>query len=221
MNRSLIVFLMSLALVFSSCKDDDDDKNSSSVGGHEYVDLGLPSGLKWATMNVGATKAEECGDYFAWGEVAAKEAYTESNAFTYDMIFDALKSASIIDDKGNLVAKRDAATHNWGDKWRMPTMTEFDELVRHCTWTWQSVGSVNGYRVQSKVNDNWIFIPAVGDKLETSTFQVNTNGYYWCSSALGGDVVNNYSYSLHFGSDSRIVASSYRVAGLPVRPVLK
>ena len=117
--------------------------------GHEYVDLGLPSGLKWATCNVGAIKPEEYGDYFAWGEIKPKQRYDDDN-YTY-------KS-----NPETLPLSADAANVNWGGKWRMPTKAEQDELRNYCTWEWTTLNGEKGYKVISKKNGNSIFLPAAG-----------------------------------------------------------
>ena len=99
-------------------------KEKTIKDGHEYVDLGLPSGLKWATCNVGASKPEDFGNYYAWGETSPKDEYTEDNCSTYEK--------QINDISGN--AQYDAARANWGGKWRLPTKSEMQELRYKCTW---------------------------------------------------------------------------------------
>ena len=113
------------------------------------VDLGLPSGLKWATYNVGATTPEDYGNYYAWGETATKSEYTKQNSVTY--------RRQIYDISGN--AQYDAARANWGSTWRMPTKAEIEELLIDCAWTRTTQNGVNGYRVTGP-NDNSIFLPA-------------------------------------------------------------
>ena len=172
---------------------------------YEYVDLGLPSGLKWATHNIGATAAEEYGNYYAWGEVLTKETYTEANSETY--------GKSMSDISGT---EYDAATVNWGDEWRMPTYNEMYELMNNCTWTWVTQNGVNGYKVASKVNSNYIFLPAAGYCNGPSLNVAGTNGYYWSSTPDS----NYYAYYLYFGSSIRSVSYNYgRSNGRTVRPV--
>ena len=171
---------------------------------YEYVDLGLPSGLKWATHNIGATAAEEYGNYYAWGEVVTKETYTEANSETY--------GKSMSDISGT---EYDAATFNWSGDWRMPTRTEMQELIDNCTWTWVTQNGVYGYKVASKVNSNSIFLPAAGYRSGASLNHAGSSGYYW-SSTPGSD---SYAYYLDFYSSSRSVNTSNRSLGRPVRPV--
>ncbi len=96
---------------------------SNSINGHEYVDLGLPSGLKWATCNVGADTPEGYGDYFSWGETTTKEEYSKNSCLTYDK--------EIGDISGD--PTYDVASANWGRTWRMPTLDEIKELIDNCT----------------------------------------------------------------------------------------
>jgi len=185
----------------------------------EYVDLGLPSGLKWATMNIGASSPEEYGDYFAWGEVKIKDSYDSDNSITFNKTPSELESASIIGKDGNLTAQYDAASQNWGGKWRMPTSAEFDELKNNCTWTWTTLGGVNGYKVASKVadNNNWIFLPAAGCRYGTSSDRVGSYGVYLSSSVYGSS--SKSAYYLFFDSSNKVAASVDRESGLTVRPV--
>ena len=108
---------------------------AQTENGHEYVDLGLPSRIKWATCNVGATTPEEYGDYFAWGETEPKDNYdwstykwcNESNATMTKYCTDS--SYGTVDNKTVLELEDDAAYVNWGGNWRMPTKAELDELT--------------------------------------------------------------------------------------------
>ena len=97
---------------------------------NDYVDLGLPSGLKWAAYNIGATTATEYGDYYAWGEVFTKETYTSANSETY--------GESMSDIAGT---EYDVATVNWGGDWRMPSNAEIGELMDNCNWEWTTWSS--------------------------------------------------------------------------------
>lgn len=173
---------------------------------YEYVDLGLPSGLKWATHNIGATTPVEYGHYYAWGEVVTKETYTEANCLTYFEQMD--------DISGN--AQYDAATVNWGGEWRMPTRTEMQELIDNCTWTLTTQNGVYGYKVASKVNSNFIFLPAAGYREGASLRDAGYNGYYWSSTPYG----NTYAYYLYSNSgNSHHVGGTYRFYGYSIRPV--
>ena len=190
---------------------------SNMANGHEYVDLGLPSGLKWATCNVGANKPEDYGDYFAWGETMTKETYTEYNCPTYGLSKSELQSQGYVDSEGNITSQYDTARAKWGGKWRMPTKAELQELLDKCTWTWMSQNGIDGCKVTGP-NGNSIFLPAPGYRYRSSLYRAGDEGYYWSSSPR----VNSYgAYSLYFGSDGRIMNYYYRYYGRSVRPVLE
>ena len=193
--------------------DDEDDYN-----GHEYVDLGLS--VKWATCNVGASKPEEYGDYFAWGETQPKSTYNWSTYKWCRGSYDTQTKYCIdsyygtVDNKTTLELSDDAARANWGGSWRMPTKAEQDELREQCTWTWTTQNGVNGYKVTSKSNGNSIFLPAAGHRDGSSLYGVGSYGYYWSSSLDTG-----YAYYLYFGSFSVNWGSNLRYCGRSVRPV--
>lgn len=185
--------------------------------GHEYVDLGLPSGLKWATCNVGSDSPEDYGSYFAWREVKTKNSYTINNSLAYGMSESSLKSQGIIDKNGNLTPSYDAATVNWGGTWRMPTLTEIKELINYCSWTWTTQNGRNGYRVKGP-NGNSIFFPAAGYRHDTSLNSVGGYGYYWSATVNAND--SNYAYNLDFYSGNQDwYCDSSRSRGQSVRPV--
>ena len=175
---------------------------------HDYVDLGLPSGLKWATCNIGANSPEEYGNYYAWGEVMTKDTYTEANSLTYNKQID--------DISGN--AQYDAATANWGGDWRMPTKAEMQELINKCTWTWTNTPEFKGYIVKGP-NGNRIFLPAAGYRNGSSLYFAGSGGYYWSSAPDGSS--SFYAYGLYFDSSSQYMSRYYRDYGRSVRPVIE
>ncbi len=139
------------------------DGNKYKINGHVFVDLGLSSGLLWAETNIGATSSTEAGDYFAWGETTTKSSYSSSNY--------------------NVSKFADAATANWGAGVRMPTETEFKEVMNNCTWTWDTTNL--GWIVTSKAdgNTNSIFLfRAPYYDGTTLAFFYGDRGYYWTSS---------------------------------------
>ena len=164
---------------------------SGTENGYAYVDLGLPSGAKWATYNVGADSPYEFGDYFAWGETSPKSKYTwetykycngSSNTMTKYCTQSSYGYNGFTDGKTTLDLIDDAARANWGGTWRMPTAAEQNELRNNCTWTWITQNGVNGYKVTSKTNGNSIFLPAAGYRDGTSVYDVGSYGRYWSSS---------------------------------------
>ena len=176
---------------------------SNTENGHQYVDLGLS--VKWATCNVGTTKPEGYGDYFAWGETRSKSYYNGS-------------SYSYYDNPTTLPLSADAARANWGGKWRMPTIDEFEELRNNCTWKWTTQNGVNGYKVTSNSNGNYIFLPAAGYRDLGSLYGAGDYGYYWSSSAYGPNYSTTALY-LYFYSTWKDRKNDYKAAGRSVRPV--
>ena len=177
------------------------------IDGHEYVDLGLPSGLLWATCNVGAETPEEYGDYFAWGETSTKAEYTEANSLT--------NGKEMGDISGNV--QYDAATANWGGDWRMPTKSEYNELLNNCTCTWTAQNGVKGYKVTSNVNGNYIFLPAAGIRLMSSLGDAGNNGYYWSSTPVASN--SYFAFYLSFNNGYHGMYNNRRYSGRSVRPV--
>ncbi len=177
---------------------------SGTINGHEYVDLGLS--VKWATCNVGASKPEDYGNYYAWGETSTKSSYTESNSKTY--------GKRMNDIRGN--SQYDAARANWGGTWRLPTKAELEELTNKCTWKWTTQNGVKGYKVTGP-NGNSIFLPAAGYRYGSSLCRAGEYGDYWSSSPDGGD--GNGAYGLRFGSGTQRVGWNGRSLGRSVRPV--
>ncbi len=194
-------------------------QNSGTLNGHAWVDLGLPSGLRWATCNVGASSPEEYGNYYAWGEIKTKSSYYESNSTTYVLAFSVLQLRGIIGpigSDGNLTAAYDAATANWGDSWRMPTLNEMQELLNNCTLTWTTQNGVKGRKVTGP-NGNSIFLPAAGYRKGTYLYSAGSYGGYWLATPY---TVSYGAHSLLFLSDSYDYCySDCRFIGLSVRPV--
>lgn len=204
---------------------------------HEFVDLGLPSGLKWATCNVGANSPEEYGDYFAWGETepyySSLDPLTwkegKSNGYgppSYQWLNSSTKLTKyntygscgpVVDNKTTLEMIDDASRANWGGSWRMPVDAEWTELERECIWTWTTLNGVNGNLVTGP-NGNSIFLPAAGF-IVGNTFAATpgSTGYYW-SSSLNTDNPTN-AWNVNFNSGSVYWRNTNRFYGQSVRPV--
>ncbi|MDO4525282.1 MAG: hypothetical protein Q4B61_08110 [Bacteroidales bacterium] len=168
----------------------EDQAVSGEKCGHEYVDLGLPSGMLWAVYNVGADSLGEVGDYFAWGETEPKTDYSWS---TYKWgSKDSLTKYNSTDSLTALSAEDDAATANWGRAWRTPSMKELDELKNGCTWKWTNnfkESSVAGMVGTSKTNGNTIFLPLSFGYNGTDLTDKVIDGFVWSSDL--STVVNN------------------------------
>ena len=192
----------------------------------QAVDLGLPSGIRWASCNVGATSPEGYGDDFAWGETETKTDYSWA---TYKYANGSNRTLTkycskarygdndFTDNKTVLEPEDDAAHVNWGEDWRMPTHAEWTELRNNCTWTWTTQNGVNGYQVTSKANSNSIFLPAAGDRYGTSLSDAGSDGYY--SSASLNDYTPSNAWCLRFASGYMYGDNFPRHGGRPVRPV--
>ena len=200
------------------------EEKTDPYNGHEYVDLGLPSGLKWATCNVGAAQPEEYGDFFAWGETQPKDYYDWStykwcNSSDTTLTKYCINNSSwgTVDIKTTLDAEDDAASVCWGGAWRMPDQEEQNELRNNCTWTWITQNGVNGFKVTG-FNGNSIFLPAAGLRYGSSLDYVGNYGGFWSSSLYtdGRDACGLYfidGFVLSYALDAR------RCAGISVRPV--
>ncbi|MBO4614711.1 MAG: InlB B-repeat-containing protein [Bacteroidales bacterium] len=199
---------------------------TNSLNGHEFVDLGLPSGLLWATCNVGATTPEGYGSYFAWGETAAKEnynwtTYAHSNGDEHSITKYCDESEygynGFTDNLTVLEASDDAATANWGAGWRMPTKAEMQELYDNCTHEYTTQNGVNG-RLFTASNGKSIFLPAAGGYSDNTLNNAGADGYYW-SSSLATDSPRG-AFSLFFYDNSGYDLDDFeRTEGISVRPV--
>lgn len=209
----------------------------------DYVDLGLPSGTKWATCNLGASKPSDYGDYYAWGETEPKTKYTWANykwmqtgqtdwkyitKYTFadgktegiwyktEGIWYDSDGTFIGDGKTTLEAADDAATAKLGSPWRMPTLDEINELLDNCTCTWTTQDGKNGYEVKSKKNGNTIFLPAAGC-YSYELHSAGSWGYYWSSSL--GTANSAIASNLIFTSYVHDWGDTSRYYGFSVRPV--
>ena len=193
-------------------------------------------GPYWAECNVGATKPEEYGYYFWWGDTVgyarnasnngwvssrtgASFSFSDRNCPTYGKTTAQLQSAGYIDATGNLVAKYDAATAHLGTPWRMPTDAEFAALINNCTTTWTMRNGVYGRLVTGKgaFSTKSIFLPAAGYGYVSYLFNPGSYGYYWSSSPDSDG--SNFAWFFDFYSGDFYRGSYYRRYGFPVRPL--
>ena len=203
--------------------------NYSPFNGHDYVDLGLPSGTLWATMNVGADKPTDNGLYFQWGDTVG---YTADQVGTgngqkkfswadYKWSIDGSSTNfSEYNTAGDTLDLEDDAAHvNMGGDWHMPTPDQNEELIDNTTSTWTTQDGVNGSLFTSKKDTSKsIFIPAAGYAWDGSVVDRGYGGYVW-SSVLSSSDVDNGQYLL-FSSGSAYLGSSCRSYGFSVRGVL-
>lgn len=210
---------LGLITAFASCSNNEDvidgvDNNKDKApSAAKAVDLGLPSGLKWANMNIGATSETGFGDYFAWGETAPKKTYIwqsyllcNGSSSSMTKYCTSTSYGELVDHKTVLERDNDAASVNWGGKWRMPTDDEFDELIENCylvcTTNYNNSGisgtilykaksnSDKGVIIDSEetpssaysLSDTHIFMPAAGRYEDHGYSGDGTYGFYWTSS---------------------------------------
>lgn len=190
------------------------------INGYKYVDLGLPSGLKWATCNVGATSPKESGDYFAWGEIQPKSEYSLSNYTLYGKDGSELSSAGIIDSRHIITISYDTANINWGGSWRMPTLNDILELIDTCIWRWTKLHNTYGYEVIGP-NNLSIFLPVTGFKHNNELYDKYAN--YWCADLscwlIGSPNYTVGAYVLNFGENFIQTTGDSCSDGLTIRPV--
>ncbi len=213
---------------------------SGGSNGHDYVDLGLPSGLKWATCNVGASSPEEYGDYFAWGETSTY--YSSLDPLTWQsgkssgynwasykwcngsdtslLKYNHLSANGTVDNKTELSCFNyadDAARQIYGGKWRTPTDKEWQELIDNCTWTWTTQNGVKG-RVVTGTNGKSIFLPAAGTRTGVNIANLGSYGNYWSSSLHMA--IPSYAEKVSFSSgEAQAVSRGWRYYGRSIRPV--
>jgi len=188
-----------------------------SDGNHPHmIDLGLPSGTKWACCNVGASTPEDAGGHYAWGETSEKSTY---NWDTYQYgYYDYSEDYSLLENIGSDIAgtQYDAATANWGVPWRMPSLAQITELLDNCSSAWITQNGVDGRKFTGP-NGGTIFLPAAGCRLNSNPSLDGSSGFYWSSSLF-----DSYPYCgwyLYFDSKGLDWNSHGRDRGLSVRPV--
>lgn len=202
------------------------DNTTGTLNGHDWVDLGLPSGTKWATCNVGATSETEYGEYYAWGETTTRDKF---GVDYYDYYGSYTISSNIA------LSDCDVATKRWGRPWRMPSYKEVCELVNNCEFKWTTVKNINGATFIGP-NGNSIFIPASGGHGPgfrngwRSPSDQNEWGYYWTSTLYlreNGNYANSFEFSSNGVSLTRTFLGEEESQciqcfnGLTVRPVTK
>ena len=178
----------------------------------ETIDLGLPSGTLWASYNIGATKPEEYGSYFAWGETEQKEKcgwynYTHCNG-----------SENTCFNLGSDISgtKYDVAHTKWGGEWCLPTLDQVKELINKCSSTWTTVNGVNGLLFTGP-NGKTIFFPAAG-YLGGEVLNTGSYGYYWSGGQDPKNAERAYNLAVYNGTPNWL--NNYRFAGFSVRPVI-
>ncbi len=218
-------FLIALSLLFvgmaGNAKVTTTDDNSKASDGVEAVDLGLS--VKWASMNVGATKDSGFGTYFAWGEVKPKQYYSWGTYLWSQGDTSFLLKYNASDKKTQLTPFDDAARANMGGEWRMPTVDECEELIDpdNCDWQWITKDGVNGYKVTGKKTGNSIFLPITGFRFYGDVQFRAIKGIYWTSTIYTGNY--NKAWCIEFNFEDVKVdfgnLSTNRFSGRCIRAV--
>lgn len=199
-------YVLSLVVPEENKKSVSDVANR--IGGHEYVDLGLPSGILWAAANIGADSPSDLGEYFAWGEVAFKKEYNRENSLTFQQKV----------GKEIYGGPYDAARKIWGDPWRLPTKADLEELIKHCKWELTETGGCYGYKVTGP-NGKSIFFPMGGFRAfeDQRPEFLGTQGRYWTATAFEED--QDTSYLLIMDTEGYGIDNYWRYLGHNIRPV--
>ena len=197
-----------------------------------FVDLGLPSGLKWASCNVGAEKPEDFGLYFAWGETQGYSSKTDEKQFIWgdykwcggwlDNLtkYNNNSSYGTVDNLTTLEQVDDAAYQS-DNTCRMPTKADFEELTANTTSIWETLNGVDGKRFTSKTNGNSIFVPAAGICYNSTVHFIDRKGYYWSSSLNESRPDLGWYLDLDFYSSDTYLGDCDRRCGCSIRAVKK
>lgn len=162
----------------------------------EPVDLGLS--VKWSSFNLGASSSNDAGYLVGWGDPTGQVHTTDLSYFPTRIVTSDILSGS-----------NDIAAKMWGDQWRLPSTSEFKELIDNCTWTWNG----NGYTVTSNINENSIFLPSTG--YLNPTDKVNSPSFYWTGMHNGTDKAD----ALKFDANKYALSDTVRYLGCAIRPV--
>lgn len=210
--RRIILLLASTLLAFQA--------QAQMPKGTEMVDLGLPSGTKWASCNLGAATPGECGDYYCWGQAHAPEPATPYNWAAMGMeMAQCGTEADPVRTTGIQGGANDAARAAWGKEWSVPTYDQVRELMKMCQWQWVAREGMAGYQVRSKVNGVCIFLPATGYRAGEEMHAFGVVGCYWTATRCGDDAVSAHYFTMEL--ENRNIGATARFMGCAIRPVSK
>ena len=221
---------LTLYALFSAIQNDPNpynpNENSGNNSSNDWVDLGLPSGVMWATHNIGANNPEDYGDYFSWGETSTKSIYNWGFYIycngDYDQLTKYISNSMLgydgfVDGLLTLQTCDDAATSNYSNWARTPTKIEWQELRENCSKTWATQNGVNGYRFIAS-NGNSIFLPAAGYKRDSGLSDGGSSGYYWSSSLYTENPADAWFFNFDSEGD-HIYGNRFRFYGHSIRAV--
>lgn len=215
-----------IALCGTGCSSSEESV-SGQLEGHNYVDLGLPSGTLWATCNLGATQPEENGAYYAWGETTPKSEfewtnYKYGNGEAESRIkmtkYCSHEKKGVVDNIQLLDSTDDAASVSWNGKWRIPTKEEWEELLDGCTWEWVKNYKGSGLDMKkgtSKSNGKTILFPFSGYYNGTAFF--NNSSAFWSSTQKADNGL--YAYFVRMLTHNQNMNNGHRKQGMTIRAV--
>lgn len=190
-----------------------------------FIDLDLPSGVKWSCCNVGANNPADYGNAYALGETREKKIFRKEN---YEFCDNPTSDRFPYRRKGLYEisgTEYDVAHVKMGKSWQMPTHQQLKELIEFCTYEWDTINGVNGGKFTGP-NGNSIFLPAGGLGTHDGSFMSRGEwGFYWSGSNFvgsgGQDISINYD-NLFFANDGRYrLDRTNRCFGLLIRPIYK
>ena len=222
-ESKMIVVLKDGSEVEYSVKDVDSLRfekvlTDTIINGHLFVDLGLPSGTKWAAENLGTDSIDTLGQYYAWGEIATKKSFYTESAPSYNKRFSDLYKAGIIGEDSVLTAEHDAATAIWGEACRVPTKEDFQELLDNCTFNLNL--EAKGYDVVG-MNGKSIFLPFAGNIWKSEMYLLGTEGRIWTSSFDEGNSIAGSAWIFSYTEKGEVKLISGNESGRSIRPVTK
>ena len=242
-------FLKSLALLFllASCtaEENDGNKGNVTINGHVGIDLGLPSGTRWASTNIGAQSPEGRGDFFQWAETVTctdkseniqwNSSYTPGMASATDSHQCGTDKDPVCQDgiilqgtsgswSGSIAgnARYDAATSRWGGSWMMPTEEQIRELFDHCVWKQTTINGIEGYEVKGRTGKT-IFLPLGGYRKYLNLDRGGSAGCLW-SATIDSSLPSRAMYLIYELNDKTgkgRMAKEERCIGFNIRPVTK
>ena len=206
--------------------------SNPNFNGHDYVDLGLPSGTLWATCNVGASKPNDFGQYFSWGDTSGytadqvgrgdgkKKFASDWSDYKWSVNGSSSNFSKYKTTGATLELEDDAAHANMGGDWHMPTPAQIQELINtaNTTRTWIKMDGVYGSLFTSKKNGKSIFIPAAGDAWDGSVNFSGSSAGVWSSMLSKSNVLGGQHF--YFNSNVVLLGDGHRYDGLSVRGVL-
>ena len=201
----------------------------------EKVDMGLS--VMWADRNIGASAPEKCGLHYGWGEqFPSKYYYWRYYKFAYYIMnynntgyeymflskYNSLEEEGTVDNLTELLPEDDTAHIKYGDKWKMPSMSQMQELLdtrnnSDYRWEWTSMGEMNGWKVTYLANGNSIFLPAAGRWNEDVYSNKGATGSYWTTALYASNPYR--AYAVWINDSGAVFYQDIRCGGLSIRPV--